>query len=1107
MHNTSLPENLSKLKYQLDKGNNLIDYFVICGVKPSICLYENLYKFNDKNYLNNIQLKPEILSQCPTFEKSILKFDSNIIKFCFPEGFKIILSKKEPEIKFNTFILDNALNSFNYPQKYISCLIFYESIKKYKKLKDKLDGNFYLNETLADSINSSQIKFENNKIPITSKKSPYYKSQYYYIPKCICLISIYPFFNIHQQILLSLYQCVVFSSSQIPIEKIIENLIIEVPIPPRGLYNIEYLLLNKKIFLKNHKINKIPLCHVKLEKIYRLLNINIILDVIKHIYYESKILFFSTDLNILCKVLLAFISLIFPYKYPHQIISYLPKENYKTLESISPFMFGINEKFKLSFFEDNDIEIFGSNFFIIDIENKTTKLISNEEIPSFPNQAKLLFEKDMKRFLNNYNNNKNLTEQQFNNNFLKIFFDFHLEIIKDYENYLNEDYFKSNEDIQNANIYTLFQVDKFLKDHSNERKFYEKFITESNMFSELIYKRMIPKNNFEMTEILLIKDELTEKENKNKYFRKEETKFLLSKLYNKTNIYAVQKTRELSEKEIELVSKDYLNQLFKAQEISILKNKRINFTYLLFPILNMDLFFNNNNINEYFPPPDFSEEIDLISTDVISKSYLGSYKINKIEMKNYIYLTWIELWAFSFWYFDKKEKKYRFNQLIQILDKVIHHEMEIFNLLFNVLNQNNEKEMILKLYQKLILLKLHPSTYIYDIINKLIDSNQIKLLNEQNKNNIYFSSYDSPVTFRKRTLKNKYEKKVLTSKIKFFKYDNCIECQRLINLYDLTLNFKNIKNDIMWVSCEKNHNNLPKIKIKFGEELNTQGNFFGIEGKTQNIDEVVLHSPYNIKINVKNAILREYGFKLNIDNFKSQFTPLFWNCIWYFSIYELSFDFFLPYEKNIENSNCIHFQNQNSFKTGFINNNQFNLLKKKIENKKKKKKKFFHHKDLLINHEIENLNFKEIKNKRIRNYSISTFNQSQNIITERSFINNDMIEGSINFAINFDSISKLNDFSSSFIENNSPIKFKNKNKNIFEDENFNHKEFEIDSDNIKFDSFDLNNFNNNSFNLEKNNIFNIKGLNIESNYLCNKGIIKSKSCQFIKTKKYDFFYS
>ena len=84
-------------------------------------------------------------------------------------------------------------------------------------------------------------------------------------------------------------------------------------------------------------------------------------------------------------------------------------------------------------------------------------------------------------------------------------------------------------------------------------------------------------------------------------------------------------------------------------------------------------------------------------------------------MKNYIYLTWLELWAFSFWYCDKKERKYRFNQLIKVLDKVIHHEMEIFNLLFDVLNKNKEEEMILKLYQKLIMLKLHPTTFIYKI--------------------------------------------------------------------------------------------------------------------------------------------------------------------------------------------------------------------------------------------------------------------------------------------------------------------------------------------------------------------------------------------------------
>ena len=1060
MPKENLPENLAKLKFQLDKGNNLIDYFLICGVKPSICQDENLYKFEDKDYVKNIELKPEILSKCPTFQKSILEIDEGIINFCFPQGFNMIISKKEPEPQFNSFILDNALYSFNYPQKFISCLIFYESVIKYKKLKDKIDMCSSLNETSADSVNNISTSYE-SKVPLTSKRSPFYKSKFYYIPKCICVISVYPYINIHQQILYSLYQCVIFSSSQIPIEKIIENLIIEVPVPPRGLYTIEYLLLNKKLTLTTNEMNKIPYVHVNLEKIYQWFNLDTIIEIIRQIYYESKILFFSTDLNILCKVLLAFISLIFPYKYPHQIISYLPKENYKTLESISPFMFGINEKYKDSFFDDNEIEIYGSNFFIVDIEERKTKLFSDEEMPPLPYDARYMLEKDIKKYMYSVSDKK-VPEEILNAEFSKIFFDFHLEIIKDYENYLNEDYFKSNEDIQNANIHTLFKVEQFLNDHSSERKFYEKFLTESNMFSELVYKRMIPKNNLEMSEILLMKDELIDKENRTKYFRKEDTMFLSTNAYKRTNIYAVQKTRELSEEEIDKLSKDSFTQLLLGQEISISKNKRVNFTYLLFPILNLDLFFNNNSINEYSPPPDFSEEIDLISTDIISKSYLGSYKIHKIEMKNYIYLTWLELWAFSFWYFDKKERKYRFNQLINVLDKVIHHEMEIFNLLFDVLNKNKEEQMILKLYQKLIMFKLHPSTFIYDIINKLLDTQQIKeLISDElikNKDELFFNSYDSPLSFRKRTFKNECEKNVLTSQVQFYKFDQCIECQNLINLYDLCINFTNIKNDVMWVSCDNGHCNLPKIMVRFGKELNTQGNFFGIEGKTSTTDEVVLHSPYNIKVNVKNGILREYGTKLDINNFKMQFTPLFWNCIWYFAINKLDYEFFLPYENIIKDINDLDYENSNEGKINivFITNTEIENAKNKLDNKKKKKK-IFNNKFLSVTNEIAQITF-ERNFIGYRRSSLSSINQTnQTILTDISFVNNNMIEGSINF----DTMTRFSEIAPSVIEDNVPmVRFKNirpinENDEIdFGDENseIEHKEYEINCENIRLET-------------------------------------------------------
>ena len=48
---------------------------------------------------------------------------------------------------------------------------------------------------------------------------------------------------------------------------------------------------------------------------------------------------------------------------------------------------------------------------------------------------------------------------------------------------------------------------------------------------------------------------------------------------------------------------------------------------------------------------------------------------------------------------------------------------------------------------------------------------------------------------------------------------------------------------------------------------------------TSTINDIVLHSPYNLKINIKNAIKNKYGSKLELDKFKTDFSALFWNFI------------------------------------------------------------------------------------------------------------------------------------------------------------------------------------------------------------------------------------
>jgi hypothetical protein len=224
----------------------------------------------------------------------------------------------------------------------------------------------------------------------------------------------------------------------------------------------------------------------------------------------------------------------------------------------------------------------------------------------------------------------------------------------------------------------------------------------------------------------------------------------------------------------------------------------------------------------------------------------------------------------------------------------------------------------------------------------------------------------------------------------------------------------------MWISCDNNHYNLPKIGIKFGKELNTQGNFFGIEGKTSTTEEVVLHSPYNIKVNVKNGILREYGTKLDVNNFKMQFTPLFWNCVWYFAINKLDYEFFLPYENHIENYNNLNYENRNSFKICYINNTDLIKAKTQLENNKKRKKYSFKPNSLNVVNEINDINFSNFA--KFRNKSIVSLAGNQSLLTDASFINNNMIEGTINY----DKITQFSEIAPSVNDDNcAMIKFRN----------------------------------------------------------------------------------
>ena len=102
----------------------------------------------------------------------------------------------------------------------------------------------------------------------------------------------------------------------------------------------------------------------------------------------------------------------------------------------------------------------------------------------------------------------------------------------------------------------------------------------------------------------------------------------------------------------------------------------------------------------------------------------------------------------------------------------------------------------------------------------------------------------------------------------------------------------------MWTKCPScNENILPKITIQYGTEINKSGR---VKINTSKNDCVVLFSPYFLKVNCNNSLVRNFGIKLDVEEIMLKYNAIFWNSVWYFKLNHLEFDFMLPYQQYLD---------------------------------------------------------------------------------------------------------------------------------------------------------------------------------------------------------------
>ena len=853
--NKKFDNDIIEYEKLLFDGNNIfINYFLEIGIKPEI--FKNKDLFNKTiDELNEI-IKPEIICKFPNIDQKIIQINNEIINHIFPNGYKIIKSLEKPnQINFS-LILDNRFYNIIYPNKYITCSIIYEDLNQYKELYN------YENKNINNENNSNEEKI--------------------FIPKCICFVSKHPYFiyfNNILNILINLFEEKLKTKVDFLLDKIIQHIIIQTPEIPRGLRKINLEIIKDiNLNIEEHKMTEAPLINFDIKKYIKLFSTQEIIEILRYILLEKKIVFFSSNIENLTYVIMIFLSMIFPFKYQYQIISILYKEIFYYLNNKLPFIFGINESYNDNFLQNNNLNI-KDTIILIDIDNGLINIKNLEnEIPQIPISLRNKLEENLRKIKNDSFENY----QKKNEIYREIFLNFMIGLLENYSKFLIKDINDINIGIK---LSSMINIDLYLNSLNSDNDFYSKLF-DTQMFYDFIYKKLIPKNIFEKMDILFFDEKIKEKTKKTIFSKPKPNVLLNSKDYDFKEIIEIKNDIQLTESDKNFFNNQNNIEKCLLHGFKYSKNENNNlyeYTYYIFPILLINELFLNNCKN-FRKTLNYSQEIEEINSSIINRSNLSFLDIKKIsEMEDYIYSCWIITWGLTFWYNDENEKKYRFFQFIEILKKKVSFNMKILEICFKEIVNCKEFDLAIFLFEEIIKFRLEPTWDIYKIISEIIEKK--KLLNN---NFEYQKDYNNEEFFknkeylRRRTLKNSEDKNILSEDIIFFSYDTCIECHKVINIFRQCKDLEKIKKDDKWIRCTCKQQNILKLNFRFGIELFNND----ITNESSSKKESVLL--YNPKSLIENLLKIGYNEKkIDVENFKTKYKIEFWNLIWYFKLLNL----------------------------------------------------------------------------------------------------------------------------------------------------------------------------------------------------------------------------
>jgi hypothetical protein len=462
------------------------------------------YKIAARRAVEYQAYEPFVLDRFPPFDLYDQPLEpQGVAMLCFPRG--MVMQQRMTLPTFMTFVITQQDGT----EMYGAALIFYEQISNYLEVTSATSTP---STSKAASKPGTPSNTSSSTATTESSTAATQRKRVVWCPKCLCLLSHHPHYDIFKTFLNQLYRIAV-SPSDLPIERYIGNFFYDVPVPTPLFPQVRFKMGHAHLQMTAPQRLGLPYRHISLIPLFKCLSTANIVSVFEHLLREGKLVLVSSNTTLLTPIAEAIRIIMFPLRWQCVFIPVLPTNLSYTIRAPVPFIVGIHRSFL------DEIRI-PSDVMQVDLDrNRISQPVSPEDstdspLLPLPEPIRNRLLKELNSFVDFYvpvkdeHSNSELDsytaplevtdEDHAHFHDLSIRITFMRVLIRFLSKYRQFCILrKTDEDDEGFDIDRLFDRKSFLTSFPSSLVDYARQFTNTQGFSDFIYNRVSPTSSME----------------------------------------------------------------------------------------------------------------------------------------------------------------------------------------------------------------------------------------------------------------------------------------------------------------------------------------------------------------------------------------------------------------------------------------------------------------------------------------------------------------------------------------------------------------------------------------------------------------------------------